>query len=73
MPIFVQAIDMLRGRVLRLMRRKKTNQISVAKEMGLALGTFHQFFRGEKSNLTMDSLQKIESWCDAQETSGAEA
>jgi hypothetical protein len=39
----------------------------VAKEMGIALGTFNQFFHGEKDNLTTDSLRKIESWCDSQE------
>jgi len=65
MAIILQSIDTLRGRVLRLMHRRP--RIIVAKEMGIALGTFTQFFYGEKANLTMDSLQKIETWCDAQE------
>lgn len=65
MPIILQAIDILRGRVLRLMQKRSRS--IVAQEVGIALGTFTQFFYGEKANLTTESLQKIETWCDTQE------
>ena len=59
------AMDTLRGRALRIIG--KGNKARAADAMELSLKTLIDFLY-DKGNITLASIEKIETWCDRQET-----
>ena len=61
-------LDILRGRTRRLIRyRKPITRIAVAAEMGINVLTLSRLLDGS-GNLKMDTLIKIETWCEKQDS-----
>lgn len=61
--MIVQAIDQLRGRLMRL--KGKGSLTALAAEIGCDAITLQAFARGE--SVTQTTLTKIDQWCDTQE------
>lgn len=74
MPVTIDdACDMLRGRVRRIAGKDGQRRLTaVAKAMKVSAPVLISFMNAT-ANPTIDTLRDIEAWCDAQETSGAEA